>query len=189
MHNDIPLKIKFYFISLLVFVYCSCATRPKFAGTADCCGRICGENGAGISGYTLSIGGLKTVITGPNGSFVFPETSCGTYTLAGYGRGWSSVNQKIEFRDKRMVTCVQIESTANVYKRCEKMISEKNTKLASALLDSIEKGNSSETMYKFYRKLISYCESPSKRKQKSLFSFVNGIAEMSELKEEAQNEN
>ena len=159
------------FVSSILFF--SCTSFPRFSGTADLVGHVCGNNGENVAGYIVSIGKCRQTTTDNSGNFIFENIASGSYTIVGFGKGWSSVCQKIEFRDKRIITYIQIESDDSIYKRCEQQLLAGDIEKAQRTLSCMEKGNNKEELYIFYKELVLYCLNPSAGNKSLLEQIIN----------------
>lgn len=157
---------------LLAMLALSSCKSTKFEGTAACTGRVCGPNGEAVENYHLDFGAIHSAVTGINGMFLIPELKAGTYKVSGGGKGWSSFEKTVSFRDRRRIFTAQIEPISSVYAKVEELIRQQDFKEAEKMLQRESKFNKDEKSFQFYEKLISYCKKPSEKKKQQLLNFV-----------------
>lgn len=157
---------------LLAFLAFSSCTSTKFQGTAACTGRVCGPNGEAVENYHIDFGAVHSATTGLNGMFLIPELKSGTYKVSGGGKGWTSFEQTVVFKDRRKIFTAQIEPISTTYAQVEALLREENYKEADKVLQKESKFNKNDKEFQFYEKLISYCKSPSESKKKQLMNFA-----------------
>ncbi|MBQ3671676.1 MAG: carboxypeptidase regulatory-like domain-containing protein [Treponema sp.] len=157
---------------VLAFLALNSCRSTKFEGTAACTGRICGPHGEAVENYHIDFGAVHSAVTGINGMFLIPELKAGTYRVSGGGKGWSSFEQTVSFKDRRRIFTAQIEPISSVYAKVEELIRDGQFKEAEKMLQKESKYNRGEKSFLFYEKLVSYCKNPSERKKQQIFDMV-----------------
>ena len=134
----------------------SCATSG-FDGEGTLVGRVCDRSGNPVSGYELSFGVGRKAVSGLNGTFAVHGLGSGFYSMSGFARGWTSVDEEVEFRDRRSVLVVQVDSVESVYSGVEDALRNNDAALAGRLLDSVRRGNGGGRLFDFYSSLVEFC--------------------------------
>lgn len=133
----------------------SCAS-DGFEGTGVLVGRVCDGNGNPVPGYRLSFGLGKSVVSGVNGMFRVPGMKAGTFSMKGDGSGWSSVDEKVDFFDRKSVLVVRVESAAEVYRRVEESIRAGDLDGSEKMMKEVGQGDGVSDLHRFYSDLIEY---------------------------------
>ena len=133
----------------------SCAS-DGFEGTGVLVGRVCDGNGNPVPGYRLSFGLGKSVVSGVNGMFRVPGMKAGTFSMKGGGSGWSSVDEKGDFFDRKSVLVVRVESAAEVYRRVEESIRAGDLDGSEKMMKEVGQGDGVSDLHRFYSDLIEY---------------------------------
>ncbi len=131
----------------------ACASVQKFEEKAAFVGRISDEKGLAVSEYRIFCNG-RAALTGKNGIFVFPDISAGTVHLTGGKKGWSSIDEKITFLDRKKLVCLQVRPLEDVFQNIELLLEQKQTDSALVLLEKNEDSNKGIPLFEFYRSLI-----------------------------------
>ena len=139
-------------LSCLLF---SCASTG-FEGKGTLVGRVCDVNGNAVSGYRLSFAAGKKAVSGVNGVFAVNGMESGKFDMEGFGEGWSSVSEKIDFFDRRSVLVVQVDSESEVCERISDALRFGDIDEAERLLSKIERGNKNSPLFLFYSELVEY---------------------------------
>ena len=141
----------------------SCASVKEFEQTATFAGRICDRKGMAVSEYRVECDG-QAVLTGSNGIFVFADMKAGSYRLTGGKRGWTSIDEKVTFVDRKKLLCIQVNEIESVYDRVEMLLGKNEATQALSLLELHEKENKASPLFEFYRTLAQYCQDSSAKK-------------------------
>nr|MBP3283070.1 hypothetical protein [Treponema sp.] len=143
------------FLLTAVLALFSCAS-DGFDGSGSLVGRVCDAEGNPVPGYRLSFGIGKSVVSGVNGMFCVHGVESGRLSMKGFGAGWKSVDEEVDFFDRKSVLVVQVESESDVYRRVEEAIRAGDLDGSESLMKEVEKGCGVSDLYRFYTDLIEY---------------------------------
>lgn len=153
-------------VVLAAFFLASCGST-KFEGTATFAGKVSDQNGKGVEGYEIEAAGTK-VRTDSAGIFYLENVSSGKIVLSGQKKGYTSLNQKFRFIDRKNFASLEVETISQFYKKIENFVSEKKYTEAKSLLKREKKSNGDDTIFQFYDTLCDFYLTDSIEKKEKL---------------------
>lgn len=162
------------FLILLSALFVSCAST-KFEGTAVLTGRVCDMEGKPVPNYHINAGIGLNAITDAGGVFVIRDVSAGNYFITGSGNGWCSIEQRVDFYDRKSIVCIQVDSLESILPQIESLLKEKNFSAAKKLLYKSKSRNESNAIFNCYKQLIAYCSLPSQKHEKAFLASLENF--------------
>ena len=137
------------------FFVSSCASSG-FDGSGTLVGRVCSTDGKPVPGYNLSFGLCRNVKSDLNGMFTVDGLESGKLRMRGFAPGWKSVDEEIDFFDRRNVLVVQVESEREVFVEVEELLRAGDVEGSERLLGQLGGGGRPGGLLKFYSDLTEY---------------------------------
>lgn len=141
----------------LVFLI-SCASKPKFSGTADLCGLVVDENNRPVSDFLIfcngSAGENHTALTNESGIFVVKNVPCGNYQITGQKTNYKNLEKTdFAFYDRTKILCCQVFSFDAAMESVLNLMMRGETKQAEKILDAVsyDASSSEAAVIQFYR--------------------------------------
>lgn len=111
-------ELKQFMLTLLCVSFVSCASNPKTVfQTGDFCGLIVDENNRPIKEFILEVNNQfkgGTYVTNNNGIFVVPSMETGKIFIKGKKKGYTILNEEVNFLADQNLFCWQIKSMSGV---------------------------------------------------------------------------
>ena len=128
-----------------VFLFSSCASKPKFQGKGDLCGMIIDENNHPVKDFVVVCNAkgvsaqiIRPVATNESGIFVFYDVPSGNYSLSGEKKNYMKLSDTdYRFDDRTKIICLQVKSFKAAIENAEELIRLGEKKEAIKILDSI----------------------------------------------------
>ena len=176
-------------------IFLSCASKPKFNGTADLCGLVVDEENRPVSNFLIlcdGAGGLNfTALTNESGIFVVKNLTCGNYQISGHKTNYQKL-EKIDyaFYDRTKIFCCQVYSFDAALESVSNLMLRGENKAAEKMLEEIsfEPSSNEAAVINFYRfyltesskdrmKIIAKLRKLSNLKQNDFSDFADTLEE------------
>ncbi len=148
------------------FILISCASS-KFEGSAAFVGKVCDQNGKIIPDYEIEINGEKNQ-TDSAGIFYFDNIPSGKVQVRGQKKGYTTLNKKIYFIDRKEFFSFEVEEISCFYKKIENLVDQKKYGEASSMLKVEKKSNGEDVVFRFYETLCDFYKASSIEKKEEL---------------------
>lgn len=163
INEFLPLKLKeilFCITGILILIlFGSCASKPKFKGYGDLCGLVVDECNRPVKDFLILCSGhgvSYTALTNEGGIFVIQNVPSGKYQISGVKKNYCKlVKTEYSFMDRTKIFCCQINSIDAALESVSKLIIRGENKLAENVLDNLDYENNSREaaavlFYRFY---------------------------------------
>ena len=153
-------KINFM-LMLVVVIFSSCKSLPKFKGEADLCGLIVDENNAPVKDFVIYCKNdfaTNTALTDESGMFVVHGLNSDTYKISGQKKNFVKMDdEQFMFTDRSKIFFFQVESIEGAFKSVEQFIARGEFEKADELLNKLyyEKNSPQEAVILMYRFFLS----------------------------------
>lgn len=154
------------FILTSHFILVSCASS-KFEGNAAFVGKVYDQNGKAVPNYEIEIKGEKK-LTDSAGIFYFDSIPSGKIQARGQKKGFTTLNKKIYFTERKEFFSFEVEEISCFYKKIESLVNQKKYNEASSMLKVERKSNGEEVVFRFYETLCDFYKSDSIEKKEDL---------------------
>lgn len=148
-------------ICLNILFFVSCASRPRFDGTADFVGVVISTDSLPVEGYRVSLvtPNLKELytFTDRKGMFSFHDIPSGSCTVRGEGEGWGKVSFKKQFFDRSALTYIQVCSIKTLFDETKRHILNGDFDEAERVISEVTPTNSkNEILLLHYMKALVF---------------------------------
>lgn len=162
----------------------SCGST-KFEGNAVFAGKVSDQDGDGVEGYEINACGKK-LVTDSAGIFYIENVPAGKITVSGSKKGFTTLNQKVKFTDRKDFSNFQVQEISLFYKEIENLVSEKNFGEAKSLLKHEKDANGGDTIFQFYDTLCDFYLTDSIPKKEKLKVKMEALLEQYKTESKAK---
>lgn len=180
-------KLSFFCGAILAasLALASCGST-KFEGNATFAGKVSDQDGDGVEGYEISACGKK-LVTDSAGIFYIENVPAGKITVSGSKKGFTSLNEKVKFTDRKDFTNFEVQEISLFYKEIENFVSEKKFSDAKSLLKREKDVNGGDTIFQFYDTLCDFYLTDSIPKKEKLKTKMETLLEQYKAETKSKN--